>query len=62
VLQETDFCGIANLIVSVLLVDGAFNKDPSKILPQTVLSLAMMGVKFLNNIARLSLDVLQVGN
>ena len=60
VLKETELCGIINLISSILLVDGAFNKgpQPSKLLPQTVLSLTMIIIKFFNNISRISLDLL----
>ena len=56
VLKETDLCSITTLIYCALLEDGASTKY---ILPQTVLSLTMISIKFLNNVGRLNLQLLQ---
>jgi len=60
VLKETEYVGMFSLLASLLLSDGTYVKQPTKALPQTVLSLAMTTIKFFNNIARLMLDSLQV--
>lgn len=60
VLKESELIGIINLMVSLLLSEGSCGKIPGKLMPQTVLSLSMVCLKFLNNVARLNLDILQV--
>lgn len=59
-LKQSDLIGIINLLVSMLLSEGSYGKIPGKVLPQTVLTLTMVSLKFLNNVARLNLDLLQV--
>ncbi|KRX04677.1 hypothetical protein PPERSA_09469 [Pseudocohnilembus persalinus] len=59
VLRETELCGIVNLVAATILEQGAITKNPQKILPQTIVSLTMIGIRFLNNIARISLELLQ---
>lgn len=60
VLRETDMCYVTQLMASILLAEGQYSKHPTKVLPQTVLSLTMISIKFLNNVARIDLELLQV--
>jgi hypothetical protein len=59
VFQETECVGMVSLLASLLLSDGAYSKTPTKVLPQTVVSLAMTSIKFFNNVARLDLQLIQ---
>ena len=59
-LKETEFIGMFSLLASLLLSDGSYIKQPNKVMPQTVLSVAMTTVKFFNNVARIMLEPFQV--
>jgi len=59
-LKETEFIGMFSLLASLLLSDASYIKQPSKVLPQTVLSVAMTTIKFFNNVARIMLEPFQV--
>ena len=59
-LKETEFIGMFSLLASLLLSDASYIKQPAKVLPQTVLSVAMTTIKFFNNVARIMLEAFQV--
>lgn len=59
VLEYTEIVGIVQLITTMLLSNGPV-KEKSVVLPQTVVSATILGIKVLNNIARLDLSMFQV--
>jgi hypothetical protein len=61
VLEYTEMVGIVQLITTMLLSNGPV-KEKSVVLPQTVVSATILGIKVLNNIARLDLSMFQVKN
>jgi hypothetical protein len=66
VLEYTELVGIIQLMTTLLLSNGPIKpkseKDNTKsaVLPQTVVSATNLGVKVLNNIARLDLSIFHV--
>eukprot|EP01017_Pseudomicrothorax_dubius_P034748 TRINITY_DN4795_c0_g3_i1.p1 TRINITY_DN4795_c0_g3~~TRINITY_DN4795_c0_g3_i1.p1 ORF type:complete len:268 (+),score=52.50 TRINITY_DN4795_c0_g3_i1:67-870(+) len=57
VLEETELIGIATLLLSVLLADGGH--QPNIKPPQTVLALATVAIKFVNNLCRVDPRLVQ---
>ena len=55
ILKESDLCGIVNLVAQTLLAEG----NHKRLLPQTTLTLTMISIKFLNNVGRLNMKLLQ---
>jgi hypothetical protein len=68
VLEYTELIGIIQLLTTLLLSNGPVKpkteKDNFKIpvLPQTVVSATILGIKILNNIARIDLILFQVNS
>lgn len=65
VLEYTELIGIIQLLTTMLLSNGPVKPKTDKdskgvILPQTVISATILGVKVLNNCARLDLSMFQV--
>jgi hypothetical protein len=64
VLEYTELVGILQLLATLLLSNGPVKpkteNSKSVILPQTVVSASILGVKILNNIARLDLSMFHV--
>eukprot|EP00743_Colponemidia_sp_Colp-15_P003156 GILK01003409.1.p1 GENE.GILK01003409.1~~GILK01003409.1.p1 ORF type:complete len:917 (+),score=221.09 GILK01003409.1:142-2751(+) len=58
-LRDTDLVGIVSLLISILLSGGPPRSSAPRLIPQTVLTLALISIKALNNIARIDLDLLQ---
>jgi hypothetical protein len=64
-LEYTELVGIVQLLTTLLLSNGPVkpktDKDSSKfVLPLTVISASILGIKVLNNIARIDLYMFQV--
>jgi hypothetical protein len=64
-LEYTELVGIVQLLTTLLLSNGPVKpkneKDGSKyVLPLTVISASILGIKVLNNIARIDLYMFQV--
>jgi len=63
-LEYTELVGILQLLATLLLSNGPVkpktDNSKSVILPQTVVSASILGVKILNNIARLDITMFHV--
>ena len=64
VLEHTELVGIIQLLTSLLLSNGNYkpkneNTTNTSTLPQTVLSASVIGIKIMNNIARIDLKLFQ---
>ena len=64
VLEHTELIGIIQLLTSLLLSNGNYkpkteNSTNNYIIPQTVLSACVIGIKIMNNIARIDLKLFQ---
>jgi hypothetical protein len=63
IIEYTELIGILQLLATLLLSNGPIKSAEgvkTPILPQTVVSASILGVKVLNNIARLDLQMFQV--
>lgn len=58
-LQESDLAGIPYLLLCLLLNENPAKKMPPRVIPQTLLAVAILSIRFLNNLARLHLPLLQ---
>ncbi len=64
VLEHTELVGIIQLLSSLLLSNGQYkpkteNSTNNNVLPQTILSASVIGIKVMNNIARIDLKLFQ---
>lgn len=58
VIKETELFGLIHLISQMIFGEGVCLTS-NKLLPQTIISFLMVGIKTLNNLARLSLSLFQ---
>lgn len=60
IFEETEMAGIPYLLVCVLLSQGPPKQSAApRIIPQTILSLSILSIRFLNNLARIHLPLFQ---
>jgi hypothetical protein len=58
-LRESELAGIPYLLLCLLLNENPAKKIPTRVIPQTLLAVAILSIRFLNNLARLHLPLLQ---
>ena len=58
-LQESELAGIPYLLLCLLLNENPAKRVAPKVIPQTLLAVAILSTRFLNNLARLHLPLLQ---
>lgn len=58
-LKESELAGIPYLLLCLLLNENPAKKIPPKVIPQTLLAVSILSIRFLNNLARLHLPLLQ---
>jgi hypothetical protein len=59
ILEETELVGIVALLLAFLLSDPSYHSNIKKQLPQTLLSLALVSFKFLNNVCKINYSIIQ---
>jgi hypothetical protein len=58
-LQESELAGIPYLLLCLLLNENPAKRTAPKVIPQTLLAVTILSIRFLNNLARLHLPLLQ---